>query len=85
MKQDELFEIAHQASKKWLKEYPAPADCANPVPKRYLEIFAELVEAKASAKEREACASINFRMCLGFSGDQCYQISELIRARGEQQ
>jgi hypothetical protein len=44
-----------------------------------LVAFAKLV----AAKEREACASINFRMCLGFSGDQCYQISELIRARGE--
>lgn len=47
---DEIIEMAHQASKLWIKEYPAPADCANPVPKRYLEIFAKLVALRYEKK-----------------------------------
>jgi hypothetical protein len=82
MTQNDIIEMARQAG-----ALPVHRDPKNKaiVGNDKIEAFAKLVEAKASAKEREACASINFRMCLGFSGDQCYQISELIRARGEQQ
>jgi hypothetical protein len=50
MTQDEIIEMANKASKEWLKELPSPEETANPVPKRFLEIFAELVAAKAVAE-----------------------------------
>ena len=53
MKYEEIIEIANQASKEWLKEFPTPEETAHPVPKRFLEIFAKLV----AEKEREWCAS----------------------------
>ena len=52
--QDEIIEMANQASKEWLKEFPTPEETAHQVPKRFLEIFAKLV----AAKEREACAKV---------------------------
>jgi hypothetical protein len=50
MTQDEIIEIANKASKEWLKELPSPEETANPIPKRFLEIFAKLVAAKAIAE-----------------------------------
>jgi hypothetical protein len=50
MTQDEIIEMANKASKEWLKELPSPEETANPVPKRFLEIFAKLVAAKAIAE-----------------------------------
>ena len=58
MDTEEIIEIANQASKEWLKEFPTPEETAHQVPKRFLEIFAKLV----AEKEREACAEI----CDGF-------------------
>jgi len=54
MTKEEIIEIANQASKEWLKEFPTPEETAHQVPKRFLEIFARLV----AEKEREACAKI---------------------------
>lgn len=56
MTNDEVMELARQASKEWFKELPTPWETANQVPKRYLGIFAKLVEERAAAKEREAIA-----------------------------
>lgn len=47
-----------------------------------LEAFAKLVAEAATASEREACAAIDFRKHLGVSGDDSYEISNLIRNRG---
>ena len=78
MTQDEIIEMA--------KEADAYADAMDVGGKCYIglrdQYFAKLVDAKATAKEREACANINFRIHLGLSSDQCYGVSELIRARG---
>jgi len=52
MKYEEIIEIANQASKEWLKEFPTPEETAHPVPKRFLEIFAKLVAEKATAELR---------------------------------
>jgi hypothetical protein len=85
MTQDEIIEMANQASKEWLKEFPTPEETAHQVPKRFLEIFAKLVEAKASAKEREACA----KLCEEYETDNDITatwlniIAERIRARGQ--
>ena len=54
MTEQEIIEIANQASKEWLKEFPTPEETAHQVPKRFLEIFAKLIVEK----EREACAKI---------------------------
>ena len=54
MTNDEIIEMAKQASKAWLKEFPTPEETANQVPKRFLEIFAKLV----AQHEREACAEV---------------------------
>jgi hypothetical protein len=72
---NDIVEIANQASKEWLKEFPAPEEAAHQVPKRFLEIFAKLV----AEREREACALIADRM------DACQdgEIGKAIRARGE--
>ena len=55
MTEQEIIEIANQASKEWLKEFPTPEETAHQVPKRFLEIFAKLV----AEKEREACAAMS--------------------------
>jgi len=52
MTKEEIIEIANQASKEWLKEFPTPEETAHPVPKRFLEIFAKLVAEKATAELR---------------------------------
>ena len=44
-------------------------------------IFAQHIAKMAAEREREACANINFRFRVGLSGDQCYEVSESIRAR----
>ena len=59
MTQDEIIEMAKQASKEWMKELPTPWETANQVPKRFLEIFAKLValryEKKISDLENIIC------------------------------
>ena len=80
MTQD-IIGVTNKASKEWLKELPSPEETANPVPKRFLEIFAKLV----AAKEREACALICDDQALISAywegADAC---ADRIRARGEQ-
>jgi len=76
MKYEEIIEIANQASKEWLKEFPTPEETAHPVPKRFLEIFAKLV----AEKEREWCAS--FIEDLDERGFK--ELAGLIRARGKE-
>jgi len=49
MTEQEIIEIANQASKEWLKEFPTPEETAHQVPKRFLEIFAKLVAEKERA------------------------------------
>jgi len=90
MTQDEIIELAHQASKEWLKELPTPWETANQVPKRFLEIFAKLVEERAAAKEREACAVLAEEHFCGCGRGNClkedvraHEIARLIRAKGE--
>ena len=75
MTNEEIIEIANQASKKWLKEFPTPEETAHPVPKRFLEIFAKLV----AEKEREWCAS--FIEDLDERGFK--ELAGLIMARGK--
>jgi DNA phosphorothioation-dependent restriction protein DptG len=73
-----LKELANQASKEWMKEYPTPEETANQVPKRYLEIFAKLV----AAKEREACATVcEAQEDKGGEWDVQQQCANAIRAR----
>ena len=50
MTQDEIIEMAKQASKEWMKELPTPWETANQVPKRFLEIFAKLVALRYEKK-----------------------------------
>ena len=50
MTQDEIIEMARQASKEWMKELPTPWETANQVPKRFLEIFAKLVALRYEKK-----------------------------------
>jgi len=80
MKQDEIIEMANKASKEWLKELPSPEETANPIPKRFLEIFAKLV----AAKEREACA----KLCESYISKSPHSwggttMAAAIRARGQ--
>jgi len=72
---DEIIEMANKASKEWLKEFPSPEETANPIPKRFLEIFAKLV----AAKEREACAKV----ADGWPDYDVQGLAEAIRARGQ--
>jgi len=67
--------MANKASKEWLKEFPSPEETANPIPKRFLEIFAKLV----AAKEREACAKV----ADGWPDYDVQGLAEAIRARGQ--
>jgi selenophosphate synthetase-related protein len=78
MTQDEIFEMANKASKEWLKELPSPEETANPIPKRFLEIFAKMV----ADKEREACAKVCETDGIGakYQGDV---YAQAIRARGQ--
>lgn len=63
MTQDDVIVVAMQASKEWLKELPTPWETANQVPKRYLEIFANLIAAKATQQEQDRCCAIVFGQC----------------------
>ena len=77
MTQDEIIEMANKASKEWLKELPSPEETANPIPKRFLEIFAKLV----AAKEREACAKVVDDWSDWHGGTEL--IAAVIRERGQ--
>ena len=79
MTQDEIIEMARQAGlvfdakKPELSIYP-PA----------LEAFANLVDAKATAKEREACAKVCDDWANSLSGEpEMEKMAAEIRARGE--
>jgi hypothetical protein len=65
MTQD-IIEMANKASKEWLKELPSPEETANPVPKRFLEIFAELAHTRGYmdgwSDSDEAKTSVSFEM-----------------------
>ena len=65
MTQDEIIEMAKQASKEWMKELPTPWETANQVPKRFLEIFAKLVFEKGFFAGFEASGE-------GFNGEYPY-------------
>lgn len=59
---------------------------------KHLETFAKLVEAKASAKEREACAKLCIHLANKWTrlahwgqNTEYRECAEAIRARGEQQ
>ena len=78
MTQEDIIELAHQASKEWLKELPTPWETANQVPKRFLEIFAKLT----AAKKREECAKIADKWAVGWPHSS-QVIAEEIRARGQ--
>lgn len=70
-----VIEIANQASKEWLKEFPTPEETAHQVPKRFLEIFAKLV----AEKECEECAKIADEI------DPTWEsVSASIRKRGQE-
>jgi hypothetical protein len=73
MTQDEIIEMARQAG---FHEHDFPFK------KFKFEAFAKLVEAKATAKEREACAKVCEEDDSVLNFGQC---AAAIRARGEQQ
>jgi len=94
MTQDEIIEMARQASKEWMKELPTPWETANQVPKGFLEIFAKLVDAKATAREREACAKVcetareaiweyHEEHLKAAACNVCTNIAQAIRSRGQ--
>ena len=72
MTRDEIRKIAEMAG--WA---PTQLEMASDAEWARLERFAALV----AEAEREACANINFKSRVGLSGDQCYEVSEAIRAR----
>ena len=82
MTQDEIIEMARQAGMEqdgdmWFSNlYKTDMD----VHISHLETFAKLVAAKATAKEREACALICDEFCYGSTK---ILIERAIRARGE--
>jgi len=89
MKYEEIIEIANQASKEWLKEFPTPEETAHQVPKRFLEIFAKLV----AEKEREALEVELLKMKQGVVANSDYiqgrwdligEFQDIIRARGQE-
>ena len=91
MTQDEIIEMARQAGWKDLRDYDS--EMRNDIfmgSTNSLEAFAKLVDAKATAKEREACALI----CENYADTDSYQDetsggittdfhAKLIRARGK--
>ena len=89
MKYEEIIEIANQASKEWLKEFPTPEETAHQVPKRFLEIFAKLV----AEKEREALEVELLKLKQGVVANSDYiqgrwdligEFQDIIRARGQE-
>ena len=89
MKYEEIIEIANQASKEWLKEFPTPEETAHLVPKRFLEIFAKLV----AEKEREALEVELLKLKQGVVANSDYiqgrwdligEFQDIIRARGQE-
>ena len=79
MTQDEIIEMANKASKEWLKELPSPEETANPIPKRFLEIFYKLTVSK----EREACAKVAEQFEPDEKTSYVTYASTAIRARGQ--
>ena len=89
MTEQEIIEIANQASKEWLKEFPTPEETAHQVPKRFLEIFAKLV----AEKEREALEVELLKLKQGVVANSDYiqgrwdligEFQDIIRARGQE-
>ena len=76
MTQDDVIEMARQAGFTEIEFY---GNKVGTNVTKCLEAFAKLVEARASAKEREACASFIEELDeRGFK-----ELAELIRARGK--
>ena len=75
MTRDEIIKLAREASN-YADQHAN--DVYEWAETRDIE-FATLV----AAAEREACANINFRALIGLSGQQCYEVSEAIRARSQ--
>ncbi len=73
MTQEDIIALAHQASKEWAKEFPTPEETANPVPKRYLEIFAKLVE-------RRKCQELAHKIELLPFGDTASSFAAWVRS-----
>jgi hypothetical protein len=79
MTQDEIIEMANKASKEWLKELPSVEETANQVPKRFLEIFAKLVEEKATEKANARANASWTLMCekmVALEREACAQACE---------
>jgi len=84
MTQDEIIEMAREAGlihilDEHAHEYGSGTFENTPYPE--LEAFANLVAAKAEAKEREACAKVCDEFCYGSTK---VLVERAIRARGEQ-
>ena len=76
MTQDEIIELGKQAGIKGFEYY----ELASKEEKEAITTFANLVAAKATAVEREACAKV----CDEFNfGQAAMMIQRAIRARGE--
>ena len=96
MTQDEIIEMANKASKEWLKEFPTPLETANQVPKRYLEIFAKLVEEKTFEQGFYAgfkasgegwngeCPFNDLGLDIQQNESVQHELKEAIRARGQE-
>ena len=84
MTQDEVLNLAREAGlihilDEHAHEYGSGTFENTPYPE--LEAFANLVAAKAEAKEREACAKVCDEFCYGSTK---VLVERAIRARGEQ-
>ena len=84
MTQDEIIEMAREAGlihilDEHAHEYGSGTFENTPYPE--LEAFANLVAAKATAVEREACAKVCDEFCYGSTK---VLVERAIRARGEQ-
>ena len=79
MTQDEIIEMARQAG--------APSSSKSPSFVDFLERFAKLVDAKATAREREECATVCFKQMARWIDDRARFVSsecaKAIRARGQ--
>ncbi len=95
MTQDEIIEMARQAGFLYGKMGPSAMPFVTAIGHTFiveLEAFAKLVDAKATAKEREACAKLievsddvaDWEIICGSDGRVLLNaMAEAIRARGE--
>ena len=84
MTQDEIIEMAIEARLAFdSEEYPEIWQTYMNVGKQEIEAFANLVAAKATAVEREACAKVCDSFQARDVGMQPAECAGAIRARGE--